>query len=142
MRGAEWERSAAYPGGFYRYYNGFDVQVMPSRSGRWEYTVKRNGRYLKAGTAASLAAAKRAATKAAQRGKAQVLRAGNWQATWSPVRDGVIELDYVGKVFKRSQTLIIYDDGAIGYEFPEAVPASARQRIRAWTRKLPRKGSR
>jgi hypothetical protein len=38
-------------------------------------------------------------------------------------------LDYEGTTFKRSQSVIRYDDGSDGYEWPEVVPVSVRAKV-------------
>jgi len=128
-----WGRSAVYHNAYDRRLNGFHLVVEPF-AGSWRYAVRNGSVVAASGRAKREEEAMAAAERLAQ---AKVLRVGNWTARWRPLHPASIDLDYEGKVFKRSQQLIRYPSGSLGYDFPEAVPEGVRKRVEAWAARLP-----
>ena len=95
---------------------------------------KSNGTLWALGAAGALAIA---GAVASRRGGANVtmkqkrLTRSGWVARWDPTRRPInsVYLDYEGKEFKRSQTVIRYDSGHLGWEWPEIVPASVKSKV-------------
>lgn len=114
-----------------------------SSSSAWEYQIRplRSSNVISAGVTSTEAGAKSAATRTARHMASQrrTLRVGDWHAKWAPERPSSIDLDYEGKAYKRSQSLVRYDHGGLGYDFPEVVPTKVRAKVEAWSRKLPKK---
>jgi hypothetical protein len=135
MQNTDWGPSDTYHRAQDRWLNGYRLILERSAvEDAWVYIVKRGSNVQASGRNHDEAAARAEAERLAA---GRVLRIGNWTAHWCAASPGGVNLDYEGKVFKRSQRLVRYDWGGLGYDFPEEVPRGVRDRIEAWAEKLP-----
>lgn len=80
---------------------------------------------------------KKGLTRRMNSGK-QTLSSSGWVASWSGDKPNTIYLDYEGREFKRSQSVIRYGRGRYGWDFPEVVPGDVKRKLYALFERLHR----